>query len=147
MSIDPQRAVGWLNRTHALEGFSAVLGAFTTLFGALLVLLPERLHPHPPQPPLNTYRVALRWASPEAWGVLFIAIGLCVLVSVIVVNRAARIPLGIATSIWSLWALLLFWPAVQDHHALPTTALAFAFPAGCSLLATVIYQRDEGAHR
>lgn len=133
----------WLHRTHALETFSVILGVFTTGFGGLLLTFPERLHPAPPAPPLHTYSTVMRWASPQAWGILFALLGLCVIVSVVANTRAARLPLGLSTVLWCVWSFGILEPALSDGRALPSTWWAFMLPAVLSLVAAIMYLRDD----
>lgn len=132
----------WLHRTHALETFSVILGVFTTGFGGLLLTFPERIRPIPPAPPLQTYATVMRWASPQAWGLVFLLVGLCVIVSVVASSRAARLPLGLSAVLWCVWSFGILDPALHDGRALPSTWWAFMLPAVLSLVAAIMYLRD-----
>lgn len=104
MSIDPQRAVGWLGHVNRALGRSHVPEVITTIVAAATVLLGLALTVQPDEYHRPTFRRTMMLAPPQTWGWAAILLGAAVLLALATTRRDLWWPMFGLTVWHTAWA-------------------------------------------
>lgn len=129
--------VGKVGRRHHLPEVLTLLVCFIGFnLGLSLIIAPQRYEES------ESFRAAVSFASPEAWGGLILAASLIFVLTVFFDRKYAAIPAFVMVGLWSAWAVALIVGARSGSP--PSSAIVYSGLSWVTLALAVVYLNDRG---